>query len=173
MSWKFGLPLLLLSKILGKVKQFCWSDLKSWTTPYYQALKFSRKQGSFVKAIRKFELRLWWRAEMFSKIRQFWWYHLKIWTASEFLQKCPIFNEVIWTIELSWSIILSNKRQFWWCLLKVWPFPIITKWNFDRTVLMSLEKVHLPLLSPSSPYYEVFTKSKTINRNPLEHLTYP
>ena len=81
---------------------------------------------------------------MFSKIRQFWWYHLKIWTASEFLQKCPIFNEVIWTIELSWSIILSNKRQFWWCLLKVWPSPIITKWNFDRRALMSLEKFICP-----------------------------
>ena len=148
--------------------------------PYYHALKFSWKQGSFVEAIRKFELRLWWRAEMFSKIRQFWWYHLKIWTASiialKYLQKCPIFNEVIGTFELtplSWSIILSNKRQFWWCLLKVWPFPIITKWNFDRTVLMSLEKVHLPLLSPSSPYYEVFTKNKTIIGNSLEHLTYP
>ena len=47
---------------------------------YYHELKFSRKQGSFVEAIRKFELHLLLRAEIFSKTRQFW-YHLKIWTA--------------------------------------------------------------------------------------------
>ena len=149
--------------------------------PYYQALKFSRKQGSFVKAIRKFELRLMmkgWNVLKNKAVLMISPQNLNCLYNHEvkFLQKCPIFNEVIWTFELSWSIswsiILSNKRQFWWCLLKVWPFPIITKWNFDRTVLMSLEKVHLPLLSPSSPYYEVFTKNKTIIRNSLEHLTY-
>ena len=48
---------------------------------YNYKLKFLRKQGSFVEAIRKFELQLLLRAEIFSKIRRIWWYHLKIWTA--------------------------------------------------------------------------------------------
>ena len=157
MTWKFGLPLLLQGKILGKVRQFCWSDSKIWTASMMKGWNVLKNKA--VLMISPENLNCLYNHEV------------------KFLQKCPIFNEVIWTFELSWSIswsmILSNKRQLWWCLLKVWPFPIITKWNFDRTVLMSLEKVHLPLLSPSSPYYEVFTKSKTINRNPLEHLTYP
>ena len=157
MTWKFGLPLLLQGKILGKVRQFCWSDSKIWTASMMKGWNVLKNKA--VLMISPENLNCLYNHEV------------------KFLQKCPIFNEVIWTFELSWSIswsiILSNKRQFWWCLLKVWPFPIITKWNFDRTVLMSLEKVHLPLLSPSSPYYEVFTKNKTINRNPLEHLTYP
>ena len=157
MTWKFGLPLLLQGKILGKVRQFCWSDSKIWTASMMKGWNVLKNKA--VLMISPENLNCLYNHEV------------------KFLQKCPIFNEVIWTFELSWSIswsmILSNKRQLWWCLLKVWPFPIITKWNFDRTVLMSPEKVHLPLLSPSSPYYEVFTKSKTINRNSLEHLTYP
>ena len=157
MTWKFGLPLLLQGKILGKVRQFCWSDSKIWTASMMKGWNVLKNKA--VLMISPENLNCLYNHEV------------------KFLQKCPIFNEVIWTFELSWSIswsmILSNKRQLWWCLLKVWPFPIITKWNFDRTVLMSLEKVHLPLLSPSSPYYEVFTKNKTIIRNSLEHLTYP
>ena len=157
MTWKFGLPLLLQGKILGKVRQFCWSDSKIWTASMMKGWNVLKNKA--VLMISPENLNCLYNHEV------------------KFLQKCPIFNEVIWTFELSWSIswsmILSNKRQLWWCLLKVWPFPIITKWNFDRTVLMSLEKVHLPLLSPSSPYYEVFTKNKTIIRHSLEHLTYP
>ena len=157
MTWKFGLPLLLQGKILGKVRQFCWSDSKIWTASMMKGWNVLKNKA--VLMISPENLNCLYNHEV------------------KFLQKCPIFNEVIWTFELSWSIswsmILSNKRQLWWCLLKVWPFPIITKWNFDRTVLVSLEKVHLPLLSPSSPYYEVFTKNKTIIRNSLEHLTYP
>ena len=157
MTWKFGLPLLLQGKILGKVRQFCWSDSKIWTASMMKGWNVLKNKA--VLMISPENLNCLYNHEV------------------KFLQKCPIFNEVIWTFELSWSIswsiILSNKRQFWWCLLKVWPFPIITKWNFDRTDLISLEKVHLPLLSPSSPYYEVFTKNKTIIRNSLKHLTYP
>ena len=157
MTWKFGLPLLLQGKILGKVRQFCWSDSKIWTASMMKGWNVLKNKA--VLMISPENLNCLYNHEV------------------KFLLKCPIFNEVIWTFELSWSIswsmILSNKRQFWWCLLKVWPFPIITKWNFDRTVLVSLEKVHLPLLSPSSPYYEVFTKNKTIIGNSLEHLTYP
>ena len=44
---------------------------------------------------------------------------------------CPYYHE---------GNYFAKIRQFWWCLMKVWPSPIITKWNFDRTVLMSLEK---------------------------------
>ena len=157
MIWKVELPLLSRAETFAKARQTCWSDSKIWTAPMMKGWNVLKNKA--VLMISPENLNCLYNHEV------------------KFLQKCPIFNEVIWTFELSWSIswsmILSNKRQLWWCLLKVWPFPIITKWNFDRTVLMSLEKVHLPLLSPSSPYYEVFTKSKTINRNPLEHLTYP
>ena len=153
MIWKVELPLLSRAEIFAKARQFCWSDSKIWTVPMMKGWNVLKNKA--VLMISPENLNCLYNHEV------------------KFLQKCPIFNEVIWTFKLSWSIILSNKRQFWWCLLKVWPFPIITKWNFDMTVLMSLEKVHLPLWSPSSPYYEVFTKNKTNIRNSLEHLAYP
>ena len=157
MIWKVELPLLSRAEIFVKARQFCWSDSKIWTAPMMKDWNVLKNKAVLMIS-----------PENMNCLHN---HELK------FLQKSPIFNEVIWTFELSWSIswsiMLSNKRQFWWCLLKVWPFPIITKWNFDRTVLMLLEKVHPPLISPSSPYYEVFTKNKTIIRNSLEHWTYP
>ena len=103
MIWNFKLPLLLRGKIFWKIWQILWNQLKIWLAPiiarqnfgknkaillkwfeylncpYYHKLKFSQKQGSFVKLIRKFELPLFWRASIFS-IKRDLWYHLKIWT---------------------------------------------------------------------------------------------
>ena len=91
---------------------------------YYQKLKLSQKQSNFVEVIWKFELLLWSQTEIFAKTRQFYWSDSKIWTATiitgwnflknkavlmispenlnfpcyhelKFLQKYPIFNEVI------------------------------------------------------------------------------
>ena len=99
---------------------------------YYQELKFSQKQGGFVKAVRKFELRLLLRAEIFSKIRQFWWYHLKIWTA---------------TIITNWNFCknishLTKSFEYLNC-------PIIMRYNFIKykAVLMSLENLSFPKIS--------------------------
>ena len=127
MIWKVELPLLARAEIFPKARQFCWSDSKIWTAPMMRGWNVLKNKA--VLMISPEDLNCLYNHEL------------------RFLQKCPIFNEAIWTFELSplsWSIILSNKRQFWWCVLKVWPSPIITKWNFDRTVLMSLEKFICP-----------------------------
>ena len=128
MTWKFDVPLLSRGTISGKIRQFCWNDLKIWTAPiitswnflenkavllkwlenlicaYYDGLKFSQKYGSLMISPENLNC-------PFS-------HELK------FLQIHLIFNLVIWIFELpslSWSIILSNIREFWWCLLKTWP----------------------------------------------------
>ena len=79
-TWKFALPLSSRSKVFTKIKQFCWSDSKTWTAPIitssnflkkkavllkwfenlnypqYHELKISQKSSSFLAVIRKLEV---------------------------------------------------------------------------------------------------------------------
>ena len=121
-------------------------------------------------------------ASIFSKIREFLWYHLKVWTATiitswnfckniPFLMKpfehlnCPVimrYNSIKCKTVLMMSLPLTPLT----C-----PYYHKVKFSLKYDSFNVTWKIHLPLLSPYCPYYEICTKNKTIIRDSYENLT--
>ena len=80
MIWKLELPLISRGEIFLKIKQFCWSDLKIWTTPIITSSNVRKNTPDLMKLLEYLNCPYYYKGKRFSKIKQICWCDLKIWT---------------------------------------------------------------------------------------------